>query len=544
MSARETISKNAAFTKAGTIHSISAQAQQILQQLTLEEKASLCSGKDFWLLKSLERLQLPSIAVADGPHGLRKQGAKGDHLGAGTSVPATCFPTASALACSWDPTLLYNLGEALAEKSADENVSVLLGPGINIKRHSSCGRNFEYFSEDPLLTGELAAAMINGVQSKNVGTSLKHFAVNNQEFNRMVTNAVVDERTLREIYLKGFEIAVKKAQPWTIMSAYNRVNGTFCSEHKELLTDILRDEWGFEGLVVTDWGAMNDRVKGIAAGLDLEMPGSTGETDQQIVKAVNHGELNEAQLDKVARRVIKLMLKAKTVIKAENIDEAAHHQLARKAAAESAVLLKNNEQILPLQTSAHFAVIGEFAKTPRYQGAGSSMVNPVKLDCAYDALSEITNNKSLPYAAGYRVKGDKGNNTLDQSLIDEAVVLAKTVDIAVVFAGLPDSFEAEGFDRDHLDMPEQHNRLIRAICKANPNTVVILSNGAAVQMPWIDQPKAVLETWLAGQAGGLAVADLILGKSNPGGKLAETFPLAMADMASDRWYPGSPRQVE
>ena len=359
------------------------QAAAIVARMSLEEKAAFCSGKDFWHLESCERLDLPSIMVTDGPHGLRKQSGDSDHVGLNASVPATCFPTASALASSWDTGLIHDIGVALGEQCVAENVSVLLGPGINIKRHPLCGRNFEYFSEDPLLSGELAAAMIQGVQSQGVGTSIKHYAVNNQEKWRMFIDAIVDERTLREIYLRGFEIAVRKAQPWTVMCAYNRVNGTYCSEHEWLLNTVLRDEWGFEGLVVTDWGAANDRVRGLSAGLDLEMPASGGINDQRIAAAVRAGQLPESDLDQAVSRVVSLcLLGAELTRREKSIDTAAHHALARRAAAECSVLLKN-EQLLPLQPSSSIAVIGAFAKQPRYQGAGSSQVTPTQIDCAY-----------------------------------------------------------------------------------------------------------------------------------------------------------------
>jgi beta-glucosidase len=517
------------------------EAAALVAQMTLEEKAGLCSGKDFWHLKPVARLGLPSVMVTDGPHGLRKQDAEADHAGLNASVPATCFPTASALASSWDRELLQEIGVALGEECVAERVAVLLGPGMNIKRHPLCGRNFEYFSEDPLLCGELAAALIDGVQSQGVGTSVKHFAVNNQEHGRMFVDAIVDERALREIYLRGFEIAVRKSQPWTVMCAYNRLNGTYCSEHAWLLDSVLRDEWGFEGLVVSDWGAANERVRGVAAGLDLEMPASGGINDARVVAAVRSGDLPEAVLEKTATRNASLaLLGAELEGRPRETDHDAHHALARRAAAESAVLLKNDAGALPLGRSDSIAVIGAFAKRPRYQGAGSSQVRPTRLDCAWDAMEAVADDGGLTFAAGY----DARRSEPDQALIDEAVAAARSAEVAVVFAGLPGIYESEGFDRAHMHLPDQHNRLIEAVCDANPRTVVVLSNGAPVDMRWVDRPAAVLEAYLGGQAGGAAVADLLFGVANPSGKLAETFPLRGADVSSDPWFPGSDRQVQ
>jgi beta-glucosidase len=517
------------------------QAAGIVAQMSLQEKAAFCSGRNFWHLQACERLGVVSIMVTDGPHGLRKQAGSADHVGLNASVPATCFPTASALASSWDTALIHEVGVALGEQCVAEGVSVLLGPGMNIKRHPLCGRNFEYFSEDPLLSGELAAAMIQGVQSQGVGTSIKHYAVNNQEQWRMFIDAIVDERTLREIYLRGFEIAVRKAQPWTVMCAYNRLNGTYCSEHEWLLNKVLRDEWGFEGLVVTDWGATNDRVKGVTAGLDLEMPASGGINDARIVAAVQAGELPEAELDRIVCRIVSLSLLGATLMRRnETIDQQTHHQLAHKAAAESAVLLKN-EQLLPLQSASSIAVIGAFACEPRYQGAGSSQVTPTQLDCALDAIREVAGDETqVTYAPGY----DPQHSEPDNDAIEQAVALARSAEVAVVFAGLPGIYESEGFDREHMGLPQQHNRLIESVCAANPNTVVVLFNGAPVEMPWIAKPQAVLECYLAGQAGGTAVADLLFGRLNPSGKLAETFPLRQSDVLADKWFPGAGRQVQ
>jgi len=506
----------------------------------MEEKAAFCSGRSFWHLEALPRLDILAVMVTDGPHGLRKQARSADHVGLNVSVPATCFPTASALASSWDVSLLEEVGAALGRESAAENVAVLLGPGINIKRHPLCGRNFEYYSEDPLLTGELAAAFISGVQSQGVGTSLKHYAVNNQEHGRMYIDAIVDERTLREIYLRGFEIAVRKAQPWTVMCAYNRVNGIYCGEHDWLLNKVLRDDWGFEGLVVSDWGATNDRVAGVATGLDLEMPGSGGANDRRVQEAVRRGELDETVLDRtVARNVSLSLLGADLAAGSHEVDLDAHHDLARRVAGECAVLLKNDTGLLPIDTGSRVAVVGAFARKPRFQGTGSSQVKPTRIDCAFDAVTEYLGREPA-YAAGY----DPRNSEPDQALIDEARGVAVHAQVVILFAGLPGSYESEGFDRTHLFLPDQHNQLIEAVCEANPNVVVVLSNGSPVVMPWVHRPLAILEGYLGGQAGGAGIVDVIFGAVNPSGKLAETFPADLTEVASNAWFPGSGRQVE
>lgn len=514
-------------------------AEELLTQMTAEEKASLCSGRDFWTLKGIERLGLSPIMVTDGPHGLRKQAVASDHLGINQSVPATCFPTASATACSFDRELLEAIGRAMAEEYLQEGVAVILGPGANIKRSPLCGRNFEYISEDPYVTGELAAALILGAENLGVGTSLKHYAVNNQEQRRMVINAVVDERALREIYLAGFERAVKKARPWTVMCSYNRVDGVYLSENKRFLSDILRDEWGFEGLVMTDWGAANDRVAGVKAGLDLEMPASGGYNDAKIAEALKKGLLEEAELDKVVLRVIKLILKAQESQRpGYRYDAAVHQALARRAARESAVLLKN-EGVLPVSPGVKTALIGVMAKQPRYQGAGSSRVNPSRLENAYDALAEA--GLDIEYAPGYSLVPGSGP---DPKLIEEACAVARGKDRVLIFAGLPDEYESEGFDRSSLSMPESHVRLIEAVAKVNPRTAVILQCGAPVSMPWASQVQGILLMYLGGQAGGGAAADLITGKASPSGKLAESFPLALEDNPSYAYFPGGKKTVE
>jgi beta-glucosidase len=524
---------------------------KIVGQLTLEEKASLCSGKDFWTLKAVERLGLHSIMVTDGPHGLRKQAGSSDHLGINKSVAAACFPAACATACSFDRELLREIGAAMGEECLQEQVAVILGPGANIKRSPLCGRNFEYFSEDPYLSGEMAAALINGVQSKGVGTSLKHYAANNQETRRMTSNSVVDERAFREIYLAGFERAVKKSQPWTVMCSYNLINGVYASDNEELLSGILRDEWGFKGLVMTDWGAVDDRVQGIRAGLDLEMPGSGGINDAKIVEAVKSGALDEKLLDRAVLRVVELILKSRERAKpGYAYSAAAHHQLARRAAAESAVLLKNEGNIRPLfgGTAAapasaggkSLAVIGAFAEKPRYQGAGSSKINPFKLENPLEELRKA--GLSVEYAPGYSL--DSAGGKPDAKLIAEAAALAGKKDIAVVFAGLPDEYESEGFDRSSLDMPQSHNELIEAVAGANPNTVVVLLLGAPVILPWEARVKGVLLLYLGGQAAGGAVADLLTGLRDPAGRLAETWPLSLEDTPSRRYFPGGSKSVE
>ena len=526
------------------------EAQALVAQMTLTEKASLCSGKNFWFLQGVERLGVESVMVTDGPHGLRKQSSSPDHLGLGGSVKATCFPPACSLASSWDIALLQEIGVALGQKAADEEVALLLGPGLNIKRHPLCGRNFEYFSEDPMLSGELAGAMVRGVQSQGVGACLKHFAVNNQEQGRMVTDVIVDERTLREIYLRGFERAVKNSDPWSVMSAYNRVNGEYCSDSSFLLNTVLREDWGFSGLVVTDWGATNDRVMGLAGGLDLEMPGSGGTNNERITRAVNEGTLQEAQLDEAAARVTALALhgartKALLTETAPQLSEDAHHRLARRAASESIVLLKN-ESVLPWSSAeTDVAIIGEFAVKPRYQGAGSSQVNPTQIDSAFDAINALLGGH-CEYAPGYdrRAGTHETDAPLDEALLQEAEALAARSAKVVLMIGLPSQYESEGFDRAHLNLPLQHNELVRRVCAANPNTVVVLSNGAPVLMPWLDQAPALLECYLGGQAGGTALADVLFGQVNPCGKLAESFPLAQNDVAADADFPGQPRQVQ
>jgi len=515
--------------------------KNLITQMTLEEKASLCSGLNFWYMKGVERLGVPSIMVTDGPHGLRKQAGSGDHIGLNESVAATCFPTASALAASWDRNLVYQVGEALGEECQQEKVGVILGPGANIKRSPLCGRNFEYFSEDPYLSGEIAKSHINGVQSKGIGTSLKHYAANNQEYRRMTIDAVIDERALREIYLAGFEIAVKEAQPWTVMCAYNKVNGTYASEHPALMTDILKDEWGHEGLVVTDWGAMNDRVDGLKAGIELEMPGSANGNDEKIVEAVKSGQLDESTLDDAIERILKMIFKAEETLSSDVVyDPVAHHALARRVASEGAVLLKNEGTILPLVENCKVALLGRFAKEPRYQGAGSSLMNPTQVDNLYDELAKLIGEENISYAPGYDAQGDQA----DSALIAAAVESAKSADVVVVCGGLTDMYEVEGLDREHMNMPPEHDALIEAVTAVHDKVVVVLSNGSPVAMPWLADVTAVLEGYLGGQAGAGALADILVGKVNPSGKLAETFPIKLEDNPSHHYFPGGPATVE
>jgi beta-glucosidase len=512
----------------------------IISQMTIEEKASLCSGLNFWYLKGVERLGVPSIMVTDGPHGLRKQAGDADHVGLNESVPATCFPTASALAATWNRELIHQVGVALGEECRQEKVGVILGPGVNIKRSPLCGRNFEYFSEDPYLTGEIAKSHINGVQSQGIGTSMKHYALNNQEHRRMTTDSVVDERAMREIYLTGYEIAVKEAQPWMLMCSYNKINGVYASDNKYLMKDILKDEWGHQGLVVTDWGAMNERVDALKAGVELEMPGTKNGNDAKIVAAVKSGELDESVLDSAVERILTLIFKADATLSQKfSYDPKAHHTLARRVASEGAVLLKNDSGLLPLLANTKIALIGRFAKHPRYQGAGSSQMNPTQLDNLYDELAKLIGESNLAYAPGYAEKDD----TVDESLINEALETARKADVVVICAGLTDMYEVEGIDRAHMNLSVGQDALIQRIASAHKKVTVVLSNGSPVEIPWINDVPAILEGYLGGQAGAGALADILTGKVNPSGKLAETFPLKLTDLPAQP-YPGGPATVE
>ncbi len=506
--------------------------KKIVQSMTLEEKASICSGKSVWETKNIDRLDIPSIMMADGPHGLRKQVDKSDNLGINESYKATCFPTAATTACSFDRDLLKKMGEAIAEECIAHDVDIILGPGVNIKRSPLCGRNFEYFSEDPYLSGELGRSFVKGVQKEGVGVSVKHYVANNQEKLRNIVSSEIDERALREIYLAGFENIIKE-KPYTVMCAYNRVNGEYMSEHQILLNDILRDEWRFDGIVVTDWGACNNRVKGLKNGQDLEMPTSFGINDQKIVQAVRNGKLDEVVLDRVVERLLRIIYKCKNAEKGKGKKE--HHVLAKEIADNSMVLLKN-DALLPLKKQS-IGIIGELAKVPRYQGSGSSKINPVKLENVCNVLKE--KHIEYTYSEGYSIDND---DTIDE-LLFKAIEVAKNVDVPILFIGLTEEYESEGFDRDHLNLPQAHNRLVEEITKVNKNTVVVLSGGAPVTMPWLSQVKGLLNAYLGGESGALSIVDILFGKVNPSGKLAESYPLKLKDTPSHENFPGGTNAV-
>ena len=511
---------------------------ELVAQMTLEEKAGLCSGADFWHLKGVERLGIPGVMVSDGPHGLRKQDQEADHLGINDSIKAVCFPAACATAASFDEALLERMGRALGEECRAEDVSVLLGPAVNIKRSPLCGRNFEYFSEDPYLAGKLAAAQVRGVQSWDVGTSVKHYAANNQEYRRMTCSSDMSERTLREIYLAPFETIVKEARPWMLMCSYNKINGVFASENPHTLTEILRDEWGFDGYVMSDWGAVNDRVKGLAAGLELEMPSSNGVRDAQIVAAVRGGTLDEAVLDKAVARILNIVFRYADVQHPEaKFDRAAHHALAAELEKECAVLLQN-KGALPLARAAKSAYIGGFAEKPRYQGGGSSHINASAVTSALDAAR--VNGTDVVYAEGFPADRDE----TDEAKFAAAVEAARAADAAIIFAGLPDSFESEGYDRSHMRLPECQDRLIARVAAVQPNTVVVLHNGSPVECPWAESVNAVLEMYLGGQGVGAAADALLYGDANPSGRLPETFPYQLEDNPSHLNFPGDGKNVE
>lgn len=500
--------------------------QNLISQMTLEEKAGMCSGADFWNLKGIERLGIPKVMVTDGPHGIRKQAEAADHLGINESEKAICFPAGCATASSFDRDLIRRQGELLGQECQAMNVSTILGPAMNIKRSPLCGRNFEYYSEDPYVSTEIAAALIEGVQSKNVGTSAKHFVANNQEKRRMTNSSDADERTLREIYLASFEGAVKKAKPWTVMSSYNRINGEFVGDNKEYLTDILRKEWGFDGYVVSDWGAVNDRISSLAAGLDLEMPPGDYENDRLIVKAVQEGKLDESVVDQACERILNIIFRY-----TENRDEKAvfdyekDHKAAAEIEAECMVLLKNENEILPLTSDKKIAFIGKYAKTPRYQGGGSSHINSWKVESALEAAKEIQELANVTFAEGYQDEKDE----VVEALQSEAVKAAAEADVAVLFLGLPDNFESEGYDRKHMNLPNCQNELVEKVLEVQKHVVVVLHNGSAVLMPWKDQVEGILEAYLGGEAVGKAVAEVLAGIKNPCGRLAETFPLRLED---------------
>ncbi len=511
--------------------------KELVGKMTLEEKASICSGADFWHTEAVERLGIPASMVSDGPHGLRKQDDKADHLGINDSIKAVCFPAGCGTAASFNRELLSKMGEALGNECQAEGVSVILGPAVNIKRSPLCGRNFEYYSEDPYVASEMAGALIHGIQSKNVGTSIKHFLANNQETRRMSSDSRVDERTLHEIYLAAFEGAVKKEKPWTVMCSYNKINGTYAAQNHLYLTETLRDQWGFDGYVMSDWGAVNNRVEDLKAGLDLEMPGSMGVNDKLIVGAVLSGELDEDVVNEAVERILNIVFRFE-----ENRDHDAvfdrdkDHEMARKVAEETIVLLKN-DGVLPLADGQKVAFIGKYAKAPRYQGGGSSHINSHKITSALDAVAD---NANVVYAQGF----DDGEDKTDEKLLAEAVEAARGADVAVIFAGLPDKFESEGFDRKHMSMPDCQNELIEKVAAVQPNTVVVLHNGSPVAMPWIDKVKGIVEAYLGGQAVGGAVCDILYGRVNPSAKLPETFPLRLEDNPSYLSYIGEGDMVE
>lgn len=503
----------------------SEQIKKLVSEMTLEEKAGLCSGEDFWHTKGIERLGVPQMMVSDGPHGLRKQDTEADHLGVNDSIKAVCFPAGCGAATSFNRDLIYEMGQILGSECVSEGVGVLLGPAVNIKRSPLCGRNFEYYSEDPYLASEIAAAHISGVQSRNVGTSIKHFMANSQETRRMSVDEEIDERALHEIYLRVFEGAVRKSKPWTVMSSYNKVNGKYVGENYEFMTEELRNKWGFDGLVMSDWGAVGDRVAGLEAGLDLEMPGSHGVRDKLIAEAVKSGKLDEAVLDKACERILDIVFRSVNT-DGQKTDFMQDHEKAARIAEETIVLLKNDNDILPLKKDAKIAFIGKYAEAPRFQGGGSSHINCIKVTSALDALEDM--GVSVMYAKGFEDSEDR----VDEALEREAVETAAKADAAVIFAGLPDAFESEGFDRSHMRMPDCQNHLISEIIKKQPNTVVVLHNGAPVELPWADDVKGILEAYLGGEAIGKAVCRVLFGEVNPSAKLAETFPYKLEDNPS------------
>jgi len=508
--------------------------------MTIEEKAAFLSGKGEWQTRDFERLGIPSIFCSDGPHGIRKQAGAGDHLGLNASLPATCFPTAATIANSWDEELGETLGETLGEEAMAEGVNVLLGPGLNIKRSPLCGRNFEYFSEDPYLAGKMAASYVRGIQSQGVYACPKHFAVNSQELRRMAMNAVIDERTLREIYLTGFEIAVKEGKAKTIMSAYNEVNGVYANENKHLLNDILRDEWGFDGIVITDWGASNDHALGVAAGSNLEMPNPGLDSARELIAAVESGKIKmedlDARVDELLDAVLTLYVNAQG--KSDEFDKNAHHQIARRAASESAVLLKNEGNTLPLKAGTKVAVIGDFAFVPRYQGAGSSLVNPTKIE----TISEMISSYDLQVVGMSR--GYSRNGSEDVVTKKEALDIAAKADVVLYFFGLNEDSESEGMDRTHMRIPQNQINLLQELGQVNPNLVGVISAGSAIEMPWHHYLKAMLHCYLNGQAGAGAVLDILMGKVNPSGKISETIPRRLEDTPAYRYYPSQERTSE
>lgn len=512
--------------------------KDIIAKMSLEDKVKLCSGSSFWSTIDMRRYGLKSIFMTDGPHGLRKQEGLGDNLGLNSSMQATCFPTACASSCTWNTKLLRKMGEAIGEEALEQGVDIVLGPGVNIKRNPLCGRNFEYFSEDPFLAGKLGAAWINGVQSKGPGASLKHFAANNQENERLLSNSMVDERALREIYLAPFEIAVKEGNPDTVMCSYNKINGVYSSDNQYLLTDILRNEWKFDGLVVTDWGALNDKIKAFKAGLDLEMPSSSNMFDKEVIEAVNEGRLSLDYINKSVDRMITQIKKSVSLRKPQyKFSRDEHHNLSKKIASEGAVLLKNNDGILPIGKEKKVALIGALARNIRYQGAGSSHINPTKLVNIVDGFRE--ERIKFNYYQGYEY--DSVENI---EYLREAIKGAKESDVAVLVIGLPDEYESEGFDREDMNIPKSHIKLLKEVAKVNENTVVVLLGGSPIEMSWIDSAKAILDMHLSGQAIGSACAEILIGKVCPSGKLSETYPVKYDDVPNSHIYDINPRQAE
>ena len=512
--------------------------KKMIQDMTLEEKASLCSGSDFWRTKAVERLGLPKLHLSDGPHGLRKQAEGGDHLGVNISIDAVCFPASCGTAASFDPELIESIGETIGEECRAENVAVILGPAMNIKRSPLCGRNFEYMSEDPYLAGEMAAAFVRGVQSRGVGTSVKHFALNNQEHERMSGSSEASERTMREIYLAAFERAVKESAPWTLMCSYNKINGEYASENHWLLTELLREEWGFDGLVVSDWAAVNDRIKGLEAGLDLEMPSSGGDNDRLIVEAVKNKTLSEEVLDRAVERYLKLVEKYIEHDTTEKyvFDKERDHNRAVEFAKESMVLLKNENHLLPLSEKEGILFVGGFAKKPRFQGGGSAHITTSHVS---NCLDESKKRAQISYEEGF----DTESGDRDEAKLEAAVEAARKASTVVIFAGLPDSFESEGYDREHMRLPEVQNELIRRIAEVQKRTIVVLHNGSPVEMPWINEVDSVLEAYLGGEGVGEAEAALLFGEANPCGKLAESFPIKLSDNPSYLNFPGKNKKV-
>ena len=513
---------------------------ELIQALTLKQKVALLSGRDIWSTYPIPQQNIPAMYLSDGPHGVRKQLGASDHLGLNASQPATCFPTAAGVANSWNPDLAEEIGRTIGKEAACQQVNVLLGPGLNTKRNPLGGRNFEYYSEDPYLSGKMAAALIRGIQENGISACPKHFAANSQELLRMASDSVVDMRALRELYLTNFEIAVKEGHPKSIMSSYNRINGTYANDDAWLLTDVLRKEWGFDGFVVTDWGGSNDHAQAVRAGGNLEMPGTGGDSDREIFAALEAGTLTEAEVDQRVDELLDVVLSthAATADGPKEFDVEAHHALARKAAAETAVLLKNEEDILPLAPGTRVAVLGDMALEPRYQGAGSSVVNPTKLDKPIDCLRacdlEITGQ-----AQGYRRDGKE-----DQALLDSAVSAARNADVVLLYLGLTEISESEGMDRQHMRLPANQEKLLYAVAEANPNLVVVVSGGSAVELPWVDQCKGLIHGYLSGQAGAGAIADLLTGAVNPSGKLAESFPICYEDTPNHTYFPGRQRTAE